>query len=152
MADEDLIENNDDGEEAADKTEIETPFDDNNDEDAGEDFLADWDGLGLDFDGGEAQGGRALSQDEIDNLLGFDEKTAAKEGGTGIEAIIESGMVSYERLPMLEIVFDRLVRMLSTSLRNFTSDNVEISIDSIRSVRFGDYLNSIPASCDYVCI
>ena len=140
MADEDLIENNDGDEDAADNAEIETPFDDNTD--ANEDFLADWDGLGLDLDGG--QGGRALSQDEIDNLLGFDEQTTTKEGVTGIEAIIESGMVSYERLPMLEIVFDRLVRMLSTSLRNFTSDNVEISIDSIRSVRFGDYLNSIP--------
>ena len=45
---------------------------------------------------------------------------------------------------MLEIVFDRLVRLATTSLRNFTSDNVEVSLDSISSVRFGDYLNSIP--------
>jgi flagellar motor switch protein FliM len=45
---------------------------------------------------------------------------------------------------MLEIVFDRLVRMLSTSLRNFTSDNVEVSLDNITAIRFGDYLNSIP--------
>ena len=45
---------------------------------------------------------------------------------------------------MLEIVFDRLVRIMSTSLRNFTSDNVEVSIDSINSLRFGDYLNSVP--------
>src|SRR4029079_11264335 len=29
-------------------------------------------------------------------------------------------------------------------LRNFTSDNVEVSMESISSVRFGDYLNSIP--------
>ena len=28
---------------------------------------------------------------------------------SGIRAIIDSAMVSYERLPMLEIVFDRLV-------------------------------------------
>jgi flagellar motor switch protein FliM len=34
--------------------------------------------------------------------------------------------------------------MMSTSLRNFTSDNVEVSIDNITSIRFGDYLNSIP--------
>jgi flagellar motor switch protein FliM len=34
--------------------------------------------------------------------------------------------------------------MLSTSLRNFTSDNVEVSLDNISSIRFGDYLNSIP--------
>ena len=52
--------------------------------------------------------------------------------------------MSYERLPMLEIVFDRLVRLMTTSLRNFTSDNVEVSLDSITSIRFGDYLNSIP--------
>jgi len=53
-------------------------------------------------------------------------------------------LVSYERLPMLEVVFDRLVRLMSTSLRNFTSDNVEVSLDNIASIRFGDYLNSIP--------
>jgi flagellar motor switch protein FliM len=29
-------------------------------------------------------------------------------------------------------------------LRNFTSDNVEVSLDQITSIRFGDYLNSIP--------
>jgi flagellar motor switch protein FliM len=33
---------------------------------------------------------------------------------------------------------------MTTSLRNFTSDNVEVSLDSITSIRFGDYLNSIP--------
>src|SRR3954468_15473345 len=57
---------------------------------------------------------------------------------------ISSGLVSYERLPMLEIVFDRLVRIMSTTLRNFTSANVEVGIDNIVSLRFGDYLNSIP--------
>jgi flagellar motor switch protein FliM len=36
------------------------------------------------------------------------------------------------------------VRLLTTSLRNFTSDNVEVSLDNISSIRFGDYLNSIP--------
>jgi flagellar motor switch protein FliM len=29
-------------------------------------------------------------------------------------------------------------------LRNFTSDNVEVSLDAITSTRFGDYLNSVP--------
>src|SRR5215218_9531667 len=66
------------------------------------------------------------------------------DDNSGIRAIIDSAMVSYERLPMLEIVFDRLVRLMTTSLRNFTSDNVEVSLDSITSIRFGDYLNSIP--------
>ncbi len=45
---------------------------------------------------------------------------------------------------MLEIIFDRLVRLTTASLRQFTSDNVEVALDRITSVRFGDYLNSIP--------
>jgi flagellar motor switch protein FliM len=87
---------------------------------------------------------RLLNQEEIDNFLGFslDENTLG--GAGGIRAIVDSSIVSYERLPMLEIVFDRLVRLLTVSLRNFFSDNVEVSLDSITSVRFGDYVSSIP--------
>ncbi len=87
---------------------------------------------------------RVLNQDEIDSLLGFDGAGGADGDNTGIMALVNSAMVNYERLPMLEVVFDRLVRMMSTSLRNFTSDNVEVSLDQITSIRFGDYLNSIP--------
>jgi len=89
-------------------------------------------------------GERVLTQDEIDNLLGFSVGEVTLDDNSGIRSIIDSAMVSYERLPMLEIVFDRLVRLMTTSLRNFTSDNVEVSLDRITSVRFGDYMNSIP--------
>src|SRR6266446_2928520 len=101
--------------------------------------------------GGEPEGGagpagteRILNQDEIDSLLGFEVGESETQDKSGIRAIINSALVSYERLPMLEIVFDRLVRLMTTSLRNFTSDNVEVSLDNITSIRFGDYLNSIP--------
>ena len=87
---------------------------------------------------------RVLNQEEIDSLLGFDVNADQGQDRSGVRAIINSALVSYERLPMLEIVFDRLVRLMTTSLRNFTSDNVEVSLDSITSIRFGDYLNSIP--------
>ena len=95
---------------------------------------------------GDGDGGadRVLNQDEIDSLLGFDASVGSNVELTGVQALINSALVSYERLPMLEIVFDRLVRLATTSLRNFTSDNVEVTMDSISSVRFGDYLNSIP--------
>jgi flagellar motor switch protein FliM len=99
---------------------------------------------GRDFSGGKNGGERVLSQEEIDNLLGFSVGEVNLDDNSGIRAIIDSAMVSYERLPMLEIVFDRLVRLMTTSLRNFTSDNVEVSLDRITSVRFGDYMNSIP--------
>ncbi len=85
-----------------------------------------------------------LNQAEIDSLLGFDDGPNGTGAACGMQRIISSGLVAYERLPMLEIVFDRLVRIMSTSLRNFTSDNVEVSIDNIVSLRFGDHLNSIP--------
>src|SRR4051794_27505880 len=97
-----------------------------------------------DFGNAKNSGERVLSQEEIDNLLGFTVGDINLDDNSGIRAIIDSAMVSYERLPMLEIVFDRLVRLMTTSLRNFTSDNVEVSLDRITSVRFGDYLNSIP--------
>ncbi len=106
-------------------------------------------GGGVDFGGADMGGDtggptRVLNQDEIDSLLGFDDGGGGSGDGSGIAAIVNSALVSYERLPMLEVVFDRLVRMMSTSLRNFTSDNVEVSLDNITSIRFGDYLNSIP--------
>src|ERR1700689_3372391 len=93
-----------------------------------------------------AKGGaeRILTQEEIDSLLGFSLADVNLNDNSGIRAIIDSAMVSYERLPILEIVFHRLVRLMTTSLRNFTSDNVEGSLDNITSIRFGDYLNSIP--------
>ncbi|WP_333825667.1 flagellar motor switch protein FliM [Pinisolibacter sp.] len=106
--------------------------------------LAGFDDAEFDLDSATRGGDRILNQEEIDNLLGFDLDEQIASEQSGIRALINSAMVSYERLPMLEIVFDRLVRLTTTSLRNFTSDNVEVSLDSITSVRFGDYLNSIP--------
>ncbi|WP_445681945.1 flagellar motor switch protein FliM [Radicibacter daui] len=115
-------------------------------------LAAEWAALADDGGGEEeaapaAEGGgatRVLNQDEIDSLLGFDSGAGGDGDNTGIMSLINSALINYERLPMLDVVFDRLVRMMSTSLRNFTSDNVEVSLDQITSVRFGDYLNSIP--------
>ena len=142
MADEDQEENNDD-DGAAEWEKMAGGDEDGGDADAMADewaAMADEDGE----DGGEVQSTRVLNQDEIDSLLGFSDEMDDDGSKSGIKAIINSTLVSYERLPMLEIVYDRLVRMLSTSLRNFTSDNVEVSLDNITSLRFGDYLNSIP--------
>jgi len=119
--------------------------DDGGDQDA---MAAEWEAMAdspaedADDESGPAPG-RVLDQNEIDSLLGFDGDADSGEM-TGIHALINSALVSYERLPMLDIIFDRMVRMMSTSLRNFTSDNIEVSLDNITSVRFGDYLNSIP--------
>jgi flagellar motor switch protein FliM len=119
-------------------------------EGSSDDLAAEWETMmTTDDDGGDGapapgrEATRVLNQDEIDSLLGFDEDGDEAGERAGIQAILSSALVSYERLPMLEVVFDRLVRLMSTSLRNFTSDNVEVSLDNIASIRFGDYLNSI---------
>jgi len=129
---------------------------DGGDGDDQDDLAAEWEAMVGDGDDGGGGGGggddtggvrestRVLNQEEIDSLLGFDEEHDEDDQRSGIQAILSSALVSYERLPMLEVVFDRLVRLMSTSLRNFTSDNVEVSLDNIASIRFGDYLNSIP--------
>ena len=92
----------------------------------------------------DAQDSRVLNQEEIDALLGYgyspDDDLQQKNG---IQAILSNNMVSYERLPMLEIVFDRLIRLMATSLRNYTQDNVEVTLVSIESMRFGEYIDSL---------
>lgn len=113
--------------------------------------MADDEGQGSDGDAqgdddmAAAMGGesRLLNQDEIDSLLGFDDQDG-NENQSGVMALINAALVNYERLPMLDIVFDRVVRLMSTTLRNLTSDNVEVSLDQISTVRFADYMNSIP--------
>src|SRR6202140_3934581 len=66
-----------------------------------------------DFGGGKNGGERVLSQEEIDNLLGFNVGEVNLDDNSGIRAIIDSAMGSYERLPMLEIGFDRLGRLVT---------------------------------------
>ena len=93
--------------------------------------------------GGEAlAAGSTMSQDEIDSLLGFGETKEIPS--RGVDAIIYRSRDNYEKFPMLEVVFDRFSRSISTSLRSFTGENSEITIENITSIRFEDYLNSIP--------
>ena len=94
----------------------------------------------------DAGDSKILNQEEIDSLFGYsgdDDEDDSYAMKTGVRAILNSSMVSYERLPMLDIVFDRLIRMMATSLRNFTQDNVEVSLDNIESMRFGEYIDSL---------
>lgn len=79
------------------------------------------------------------------------EKQATEEKKTqtsGLRAVLDKALDSYEKLPMLEIVFERLVRLLTTSLRNLTSETVDINIKGFSSQRFSSYYNTIktPAS------
>ncbi len=64
----------------------------------------------------------------------------SKSNDSGIKAVIDQSLQSYEKLPMLQIIFDKLVRLLSTSLRNLTSDAVNLEIKTFASLRFSTWL------------
>lgn len=78
--------------------------------------------------------------EDFSNLLGFD--FAAEEGAdrSGLRALINSAIISHRRLPMLDVIFDRAARRMSTSLRQFTDENVEVTLDDVTSIRFGDFI------------
>lgn len=70
------------------------------------------------------------------------DKKTQNSSVNGIKAVLEQSLQSYDRLPMLEIIFDKFVRQLSTSLRNLTSEPVDVSITEFSSLRFGGYFES----------
>ncbi len=92
---------------------------------------------------GEADDASLLTQEEIDSLLGSDPTPEKEEAG--LRSLLSTSRVTRERMPMLEVIYERFVRVVSNSLRHFTTENVEVSLDGgVSSVRFGDYLNQIP--------
>lgn len=87
----------------------------------------------------------AFDQAGIDALFG--DAGAPLPSKQGLKAVIESKVISHERLPMLEVVCERMVRSFSTSMRNLTSDAIDVSLEDLTSIRFGDFINgvSLPA-------
>ncbi len=68
----------------------------------------------------------------------------------GLKAVLDKALESYEKLPMLEIVFERLVRLLTTALRNLTSETVDITIQNYSSLRFASYYSTIKPPCSII--
>jgi flagellar motor switch protein FliM len=83
-----------------------------------------------------------FDQDSIDALFGFDSDMPAQPK-SGLKAMIESNVISHERLPMLEVVCERMVRSFATSMRNLTSDAIDVSLEEITSTRFGEFMNRV---------
>jgi len=59
---------------------------------------------------------------------------------SGLAAMLDTLAVLHDRLPMLEVVLDRFVRTLSTTLRDAMGQAAEVGLLSIRSARFGDWI------------
>lgn len=84
-----------------------------------------------------------FDQAGIDALFGFTD-AAPPSPKSGLRAVIESNVISYERMPMLEVVCERMIRTFATSMRNLTSDAIDVSLDEITSTRFGEFMNHVP--------
>ncbi len=68
----------------------------------------------------------------------------------GLKALLDKALESYEKLPMLEIVFEKLVKLLTTAVRNLTAETVDISIKESDSQRFSSYYKTINPPCSIV--
>lgn len=90
-----------------------------------------------------AGNGRALDQTDIDSLFGGAAAPATPVLRSGFEALVRGAVSGTERLPALNVVVDRLARLMTTSMRKFTGDNTDVSIERVRSLRLKDFLDSI---------
>lgn len=94
---------------------------------------------------GDTSFGGSIGQADIDAL--FNSVGAAPAPKHGLRALIESDAINHDRLPMLEVMYDRMVRTFTTSMRNLTSDSIDVSLDEVTSVRFSDFIGylALPA-------
>jgi len=84
-----------------------------------------------------------MEQDAIDAL--FSDAVMQQPGYRSVvERIIKESVAHYDRLPMLDIVLDRLVMMVTASLKRLTTANSDIRIGSINSMRYNEALGNIP--------
>jgi len=88
----------------------------------------------------------AFDQSDIDALFG-DVGAPAVSRRDGIRALIETDVADHQRLPMLEVVCDRMLRSFATSMRQLTADPMEVSLAGVTGGRFGDLMNraALPA-------
>ncbi|WP_240046802.1 FliM/FliN family flagellar motor switch protein [Paracraurococcus ruber] len=83
-----------------------------------------------------------MDQGDIDSLFGGPDTASTQPEKLGLEALV-GGAVRYERLPMLDIVVDRLARLLTSSVRKFTADNADVVINRVRPIRVGAFLDNV---------
>ena len=97
---------------------------------------------------------QVLSQSEVDALLSAvsDNKVDADEGGMGGDDV--GGIVQYDlanqdriirgRLPTLDIIHDRFIRLFRVTLSNGLRKMANLSVNSTGPLKFSEFMNSLP--------
>lgn len=83
-----------------------------------------------------------LSSEEISALLAGRPADIPAGIKAYIERVAQDAQAS-NRMPMLEIILDRFVRSVNTTMRNFTSENVDISMDNVTTQRYDEFLGAL---------
>ncbi|WP_277979761.1 flagellar motor switch protein FliM [Sphingomonas phyllosphaerae] len=84
-----------------------------------------------------------FDQASIDALFGV-ESAPRPTRRTGLRALIEADVANHERLPMLEVVCERMVRTLGTSMRNLTADSLDVRAERVSTMRFAEFMDHLP--------
>lgn len=86
--------------------------------------------------------GSVLTQQEVADLL-VDRRQSPADGIKGYLQKLSQQNSTSGRLPVLDIIVDRFVRSLNTTMRNFTGENVDISLDNMYNARFGSVIDAL---------
>ena len=96
---------------------------------------------------------QVLSQNEVDALLSAvsDNRVDAEEGG---DDAMKSGVVQYDlanqdriirgRMPTLDIIHDRFIRLFRVTLSNALRKMANLSVNSTGPLKFSEFMNSLP--------
>ena len=106
-----------------------------------------------------------LTQNEVDALLNFDNGDKHQQNAQQENETIHPGdvrpydmanqeWIAQGRMPMLEIINARFANMLQIGLYNFLRRGIDISTDSIKIIKYGEFTRSliIPANINIVSI
>ncbi|MBO9428619.1 FliM/FliN family flagellar motor switch protein [Sulfitobacter sp. R18_1] len=105
-------------------------------------------GMSVDDEMAAAMGqeGAAMDQSDIDDILGDKRKDHSDEPtfATVEEQMIYMSMLNYEKLPMLDVIFERLILSLTNSLKSHTSAVADVNIKMLEYTSYQEATGALP--------
>ena len=97
---------------------------------------------------------QVLSQNEVDALLSAVSDNRVDSGEDGGNDEMKSGVVQYDlanqdriirgRMPTLDIIHDRFIRLFRVTLSNALRKMANLSVNSTGPLKFSEFMNSLP--------
>lgn len=98
---------------------------------------------------------QVLSQSEVDALLSAVSDTGSEDSAGGEEDVeLQEGIIQYDlanqdriirgRMPTLDIIHDRFIRLFRVTLSNSLRKMANLSVNSTGPLKFSEFMNSLP--------